>query len=669
MFYIKTGHYVDMSLWTMEHQDSIDDSTILMSLPLHVHTEVSSESAPPLYQSAAPTRKLKTPCFFIRMVFATKFALTGSKLSWTLLKEYSISEVREGSGYAATLVESTASLGFVYEGESLMKGSELCARGAGELTAGVSKKGTNPFAGVCLWDLWGRVFARMEGVGQTMIVWLLLLMSEDNHAIRRCYFLLLLRVLLLPLWCDDLVRNVTDNVKRDDSLINLIIGIDLIPSENFMGAQGRECWRLGANFAPEEEIISEMTFPANLGADDQRESEKGLGNPWLFGRLNSEVHSDRVGSFSKPKQQYVEKRQPRQKFLSSEVSGELVSRKKRSTEEKSNVFSGPKTFDEIKEEKKKLKRMGILPAGPGIQAELYQKSDRWPFVHGPHEAGTLAWKSSKTDSAVTGAPSLENKTSAVSDERSAPVEILPNPSEAASMRAAELQIKPKPYVHLSAHTNIEDQSASPDISASECEKAPVVRSEMLLLGTDLVRSRSLVCTDQSLEEDANLLDDDRLQNHGYEEEPEYLLSVDRGMILLINERFDSIREFHERSRERMLEPIFPRKRKSFPENLGADDQRGGDLRNHLKKRRGLLMVDRKKRSTEGKSNVFSGPKTLDEIKEEKRNAKQNGNSSGRPGNSSRTTSEEFQGPKTLSEILKERNKLGSVIAAAKLLEH
>ncbi|KAI8565578.1 hypothetical protein RHMOL_Rhmol03G0271000 [Rhododendron molle] len=82
-----------------------------------------------------------------------------------------------------------------------------------------------------------------------------------------------------------------------------------------------------------------------------------------------------------------------------------------------------------------------------------------------------------------------------------------------------------------------------------------------------------------------------------------------------------------------------------------------------------LAISRKKRSTEGKSNVFSGPKTLDEIKEEKINAKENGNSSSRPGNSSRTTSEEFQGPKTQSEILKERNKLGSVIAAAKLLEH
>ncbi|KAG5559418.1 hypothetical protein RHGRI_009080 [Rhododendron griersonianum] len=53
--------------------------------------------------------------------------------------------------------------GIVYEGESLMNG-----RVAGELTAGVSEKGAHPFAGVCLWDSWGRVFVRMEGVGQTM---------------------------------------------------------------------------------------------------------------------------------------------------------------------------------------------------------------------------------------------------------------------------------------------------------------------------------------------------------------------------------------------------------------------------------------------------------------------------------------------------------------------
>ncbi|KAF7124798.1 hypothetical protein RHSIM_Rhsim12G0181500 [Rhododendron simsii] len=44
--------------------------------------------------------------------------------------------------------------GIVYEGESLMKGSELCAMSAGELTAGVSEKGANRFAGVCLRDCW-----------------------------------------------------------------------------------------------------------------------------------------------------------------------------------------------------------------------------------------------------------------------------------------------------------------------------------------------------------------------------------------------------------------------------------------------------------------------------------------------------------------------------------
>ncbi|KAI8565581.1 hypothetical protein RHMOL_Rhmol03G0271200 [Rhododendron molle] len=104
--------------------------------------------------------------------------------------------------------------GIVYEGESLMKG-----RGAGELTAGVSEKGSNPFAGVCLWDSWCGVFVRMEGVGQTMVRGLsvggLYVIFSDADMV-----LLLLRVLLLLLCCDDLVmlmllllRNVTDNVK------------------------------------------------------------------------------------------------------------------------------------------------------------------------------------------------------------------------------------------------------------------------------------------------------------------------------------------------------------------------------------------------------------------------------------------------------------------------
>lgn len=446
------------------------------------------------------------------------------------------------------------------------------------------------------------------------------------------------------------------------------------------------------------------------------------------------------------------------------------------------------------------------------------KGDRCPFLHGPGEDGTPAWKPSKTASAVTGAPPLENKTSTVSDTGSSPIKTLPNPasltgsspiktlhnpSEAASIRAAEFQSNPKPDVHLSAHTNIEYQSASPDMSASECEEAPVVSSDMLLNGTDLARSRSLVCNDQSSEEDAVdglleredclesspgfdvLVDDDRLHNLGFEEDPEYLLSIDRdetGLNVPFSgydyedqveddptyhdallyyeqerydssdqfdrrERFDSIREFHGRSRERMLEPILPRKRKSFPANLGADDQRGGDLRNHLKKRRRVIEgrrvthfskrnntsflvermwerprkfgapwlfgrlnsevhgdrvgsfskygnllrpsrprqqyvekrqprqnflssevcrkpVSRKRRSTEEKSNVFSGPKTLDQIREEKRRAKEKGNSSGRPGNSSRSILEEFQGPKPLSEILKERKNLGSAIEAS-----
>ncbi|KAL6951901.1 hypothetical protein U1Q18_047686 [Sarracenia purpurea var. burkii] len=60
------------------------------------------------------------------------------------------------------------------------------------------------------------------------------------------------------------------------------------------------------------------------------------------------------------------------------------------------------------------------------------------------------------------------------------------------------------------------------------------------------------------------------------------------------------------------------------------------------------------------ASTFIGPKTLAPIKEEKRKATGNGDSSGMLGHSSRTISGEFQGPKPLSEILKDKKKLGFV---------
>ncbi|XP_057500685.1 zinc finger CCCH domain-containing protein 32-like [Actinidia eriantha] len=407
------------------------------------------------------------------------------------------------------------------------------------------------------------------------------------------------------------------------------------------------------------------------------------------------------------------------------------------------------------------------------------KGDQCSFLHGPPEDVTPAWKSSNIPSAVNGAPPpLENKTSAVSDAGSAPIETLPNPSEFTSKRSVEKQINLKADFRLSSLDNVKDQSDSPHMSASECEEAAPVRSDTFLPERGIIQHQSLLSTDQSSEELVDghveredylesspgfdvLVDDDRSENLGYEDDPDYLPAVDRegrglnghipgydyedpveddptypdtrmydeqerlyASALFDNEeRFDYFRNFHGRSREEILDPIMSRKRKF----LVTDGHRGVDLRDRLKKRSVIdgrlgtrfsrrnnspLLVDRsrarfrhlltdknpqdsfrqshsnghrqqyrekrrlkrqflssevskkpvsrKRRSTE-ESTVFSGPKTLSQIKEEKRKATENSNSSGRLAHfSSRNASEEFQGPKPLSEILKEKNKLGPV---------
>ena len=70
-------------------------------------------------------------------------------------------------------------------------------------------------------------------------------------------------------------------------------------------------------------------------------------------------------------------------------------------------------------------------------------------------------------------------------------------------------------------------------------------------------------------------------------------------------------------------------------------------------------VTRERRSTQ-ESTTFTGPKTLAQIKEEKKNAEENGVCIWKVGHSSRTTSTDFQAPKPLSEILKDKRKLDFV---------
>lgn len=67
-----------------------------------------------------------------------------------------------------------------------------------------------------------------------------------------------------------------------------------------------------------------------------------------------------------------------------------------------------------------------------------------------------------------------------------------------------------------------------------------------------------------------------------------------------------------------------------------------------------------RKSTE-QSSMFTGPKTLDQIKEEKKKAQENGDISDVMGDPSGAASESFQGPKPLDEILKDKRRLGSVV--------
>nr|GME20474.1 zinc finger CCCH domain-containing protein 34-like [Ipomoea batatas] len=81
---------------------------------------------------------------------------------------------------------------------------------------------------------------------------------------------------------------------------------------------------------------------------------------------------------------------------------------------------------------------------------------------------------------------------------------------------------------------------------------------------------------------------------------------------------------------------------------------------HSKKLPFLSQVSRmgvsKKRESTDKSKLFSAPKTLSQIKEEKRRAKGDWNLG--PQLSGTNVEDEFQGPKSLAEILQSKRSIG-----------
>ena len=103
-----------------------------------------------------------------------------------------------------------------------------------------------------------------------------------------------------------------------------------------------------------------------------------------------------------------------------------------------------------------------------------------------------------------------------------------------------------------------------------------------------------------------------------------------------------------------------------PRGLNRNSQRYRP-RKHFKEKRPPKRqfisseVSRKKapreRRSAQKSSTFTGPKTLAQLREEKKKAESNGDSIGIMGHSSRRTFIDFRGPLPLSEILKEKGKL------------
>ncbi|KAF8406957.1 hypothetical protein HHK36_006078 [Tetracentron sinense] len=262
------------------------------------------------------------------------------------------------------------------------------------------------------------------------------------------------------------------------------------------------------------------------------------------------------------------------------------------------------------------------------------KGDRCSFLHGPNDVSS-AWKPSKTVSTATDVHPLDNKTSAGNDTGPVSIKAPSNPSETA-LKVVAQQLLPKEDLHHSI-ANVMERSTSPQISLPDFQEV-AVKSDSPLPAEDFVERRSLLCPDQSSEEEVNdhmepeerwesspgfdVLVDDGSENLGYEDD-EYSLAHDREARGIHNHLLgydfedqvgydpreypdvgilyehgvyesyscsengdihNSVQIAPEHLRDRILDPMF-RKRKLLPRELDIDDLNDVDLRDHLRKRR------------------------------------------------------------------------------------
>ncbi|TKY54883.1 Zinc finger CCCH domain-containing protein 34 [Spatholobus suberectus] len=263
------------------------------------------------------------------------------------------------------------------------------------------------------------------------------------------------------------------------------------------------------------------------------------------------------------------------------------------------------------------------------------KGDRCSFLHGPDDS-IFTVKPVKNDNGRTDALNLENKTS--SGNRTDVASTPTDRSLTAPKNLSDFKFQAKEDHQLQLPKNVKRPGDCPEISALEYKEAAVSRSDSSFPDDGFVHNVSLLCTEQSSEEQVNshiepeerwessphspgfdVLVHDELENLGYEEDSEYLPVLDRDEqelneqylgyefkdpveymcpeadILYEQETYDGHRcldrdrqanggTVHACSRDIFLDSILSRKRIRTSAEMAAYDK-NLDLRDRLRRRR------------------------------------------------------------------------------------
>uniref|UniRef100_A0A2P2IVP5 C3H1-type domain-containing protein n=1 Tax=Rhizophora mucronata TaxID=61149 RepID=A0A2P2IVP5_RHIMU len=262
------------------------------------------------------------------------------------------------------------------------------------------------------------------------------------------------------------------------------------------------------------------------------------------------------------------------------------------------------------------------------------KGDRCFFLHGS-DGKAPAGKSVKTTTVLTNVLPSGHKKSIGSEVASPVTEVHFNPSVMAPKAAMNLKLQPRENALQPAPISVLQESPSPQVAASQCEEAAVLKPDFSTPAEDFVQSGSQMSADESSQEqlddcfepeerwesspgfdvlvdgsleDLGHLDDnehpmalEREHNHllgyGFEESIEYdplypdaehlyeLEMHDSSDFVDNVQVFDDVGEVPCHPHNRMYDTLLSQKRDLLPVNLTINKWRGTDLRDHLRNRR------------------------------------------------------------------------------------